>query len=166
LTLERFKEIYQHTLKWEGGSTLHNVAGDAGGWTVFGIAYNFNKQHFKSLEDFKDLTYDKACEIAYQNYCVPLHIDLVPEDVQAMYFDIAFNSGVKRAFILAQRALNIQDDGICGKQTMKALEGLNKAALGEERIKFYNGIVKNNSTQKKFLKGWLNRAAYFKDTDI
>ena len=166
MTLERFKEIYKHTLKWEGGEKLHNVVGDSGGWTKFGIAYNHNKQHFKDLEEFKAMDYDKACEIAYTNYCLPLNLALVPDDCQAMMFDIAFNSGVKRAIILAQRALNIADDGIAGKVTKAALNDLNKAELADERDKFYNGIVAANASQKKFLKGWLNRSKYFRDTKI
>lgn len=166
MTKERFEEIYQHTLKWEGGDKLHNVKGDSGGWTKYGIAYNYNKQHFKDLDEFKEMSFEKAAEIAFENYAEPLNLALVPEECQAMIFDIAFNTGVKRAIILAQRALNIKDDGVLGKQTKAALEGLNKADLYQERGKFYNAIVAGNPSQKKFLKGWLNRAKYFNDTKI
>lgn len=159
--LERFKEIYKHTLKWEGGDKLHNVAGDSGGWTKFGIAYNYNKQHFKSLEEFKNMGYNKACEIAYEHYCKPLFLELVNKESQAMLFDIAFNMGVKRAIILAQRALNLVDDGILGKNTKASLKTLNKVKLNEQRVKYYNSIVKNNPSQNKFLKGWSNRSDYF-----
>jgi lysozyme family protein len=164
--LERFKEIFQHTLKWEGGEKLHNVAGDAGGWTKYGIAYNYNKKHFKDLEDFKSMKYDKACEIAFENYCKPLPLELIPEDCQALVFDIAFNSGIKKAIQLVQRALNLVDDGVCGPKTKAALKNLDKGELADERDKFYNAIVASNQTQKKFLKGWLNRSDYFRDTEI
>lgn len=163
---ERFKKIFKEVLVWEGGDKLHNVAGDTGGWTKYGIAYNYNKQHFSSLEEFKLMDFDKASEIAYKNYYLPLNLELVKQESQAMLFDIAFNAGVKRAIILAQRALKLTDDGIAGKLTKAALKNLNKASLYNERVKFYNGIVKANPTQSKFIKGWLNRAKYFMDKNI
>lgn len=166
MTKERFEEIYQHTLKWEGGDKLHKVSGDSGGWTKYGISYNYNKKHFNSLEEFKNMTYEEACEITFENYCEPLNLALVPSEAQAYFFDMAFNMGVKRAIILAQRALGIMDDGIIGKQTKVALEELNKADLHVQRVKYYNAIVENNPTQEKFLKGWLNRAKYFFENDI
>lgn len=164
--MERFKEIYKHTLKWEGGEKLHNVSGDSGGWTKYGISYNFNKKYFKSLDDFKNMTFEQACEIAYNNYYLPLDLGTVNPKAQAMLFDIAFNMGVKRAVILAQRALGLLDDGIVGKNTRSALHKLDKVKMNNERVKYFNAIVKNNPSQSKFLKGWLNRADYFLKTDI
>lgn len=164
--MNRFKEIYKHTLKWEGGDKLHNVSGDSGGWTKYGISYNNNKQHFKSLDEFKQMSFNKASEIAYNNYYKPLSLENVNICSQAMFFDIAFNMGVKRAVILAQRALNLKDDGILGNITKSALKDLNKVKLNDERVKYFNAIVKNNPTQSKFLKGWLNRADYFLKTTV
>jgi len=158
---ERFKELYKHVLKWEGGDKLHNVSGDTGGWTKYGIAYNFNKQHFKSLDEFKNMTFDKAAEITYNNYYLPLSLDRVKKESQAMFFDMAFNMGVKRAVILAQRALGIDDDGILGKESKSKLPNLSKQELYNQRVKYYNSIVTNNPTQKKFLNGWLNRSDYY-----
>lgn len=163
---QRFKDIFKHIQVWEGGDKLHNVSGDTGGWTKFGIAYNYNKQHFSSLDDFKKMTFDKAAEITYNNYYKPLQLDLVNRESQAMLFDMAFNMGTKKAIVLAQRALGLEDDGVIGVKTKVALPNLSKEKLYEERIKFYNTIVKNNPTQKKFLKGWLNRAKYYIDKDI
>lgn len=164
--MERFKEIYKHTLKWEGGDKLHNVSGDAGGWTKYGVAYNKNKSKFKSLYEFKAMDYNKASEIAYNNYYKPLQIGYVNKSAQAMYFDIAFNMGVGTAIKMAQRALGITDDGIIGKVTLSRLGSLDKTKLYNERMKRYNSIVKNNPSQAKFLKGWTNRANYFLTTSI
>lgn len=162
----RFKEIYRHTLKWEGGDKLHNVSGDTGGWTKYGIAYNKNKEKFKSLEEFKNMTLERASDIAYEDYFKPLKLDYVSKEAQAMFFDMAFNLGVKRAIILAQRALKLTDDGIIGNKTLNALKDLDKNRLCNERIKYYKAIVKNNPSQEKFLRGWQNRARYFLITDI
>lgn len=164
--MERFKEIYKHILKWEGGDKLHNVSGDSGGWTKYGIAYNFNKQHFASLADFKAMTFDKAAEITYNNYYKPLSLDLVQKESQAMLFDMAFNMGVKTALKLAQRAVGLDDDGVIGKNTRAKLPFLCKRELYEQRMKYYNAIVSSNPSQAKFLKGWSNRAKYYLDNDI
>lgn len=163
---ERFKEIYKEVLKWEGGDKLHNVKGDAGGWTKFGIAYNFNKEHFKSFDDFTGMTYSDACEIAYKNYCEPIHLESVNKEAQAMLFDMSFNMGAKAAIKCAQRALKLTDDGILGKKTIAALKDLKKTDLNDERVKYYLAIVKNKPSQKKFIKGWLARANYFNKTNI
>ncbi|MDI9257296.1 glycoside hydrolase family 108 protein [Flavobacterium sedimenticola] len=163
---ERFKEIYTHTLKWEGGDKLHNVAGDSGGWTKYGIAYNHNKKHFESLDEFKEMTLEKASTIAYQNYFKPLNLELVPEDCQAMYFDMAFNMGVKTAIKCVQRALKLTADGIIGEKTKAAMEQLDKEQLFYQRMLYYQKIVENDRTQNKFLKGWKNRAEYFLKKDI
>ena len=164
--MKRFQEIFKHTLKWEGGDRLHNVSGDSGGWTKYGISYNNNKHHFKSLDDFKQMSFEKASEIAYNNYYLPLDLGIVNKPVQAMLFDIAFNMGVKRAIVLSQRALGLVDDGIIGKNTRAALHKLDKVSLNNERVKYFNDIVRNNPSQSKFLKGWLNRADYFLKTNI
>lgn len=164
--MNRFKEIFKHILKWEGGDKLHNVSGDAGGWTKYGIAYNFNKQHFKSLDHFKAMGFDTAAEITYENYYKPLNLELVQKESQAMLFDIAFNMGVRTAVKLAQRALGLSDDGVIGPMTRSKLPFLCKQKLYDERVKYYRSIVDHKPTQKKFLKGWLNRSNYYLDTDI
>lgn len=156
-----FKVIFEHTLKWEGGSKLHNVKNDNGGITKYGLTYKNNQKYFRDLDDFKTMTFDKASEVAYNEYFKHLPIDYVPKEVLPMLFDMCFNMGYKRAIISSQRALNITDDGIVGKQTKEALKRLNKESLNNERVKFYHSVVKNNSTQSKFLNGWLNRADYF-----
>jgi hypothetical protein len=45
------------------GGQLHNVAGDTGGWTLWGIAYNHNSGIL--FDDFKDTTYEEAAALAY-----------------------------------------------------------------------------------------------------
>lgn len=163
---KRFQEIYGHTLFWEGGDQLHKVAGDSGGHTKYGIAYNYNKQHFKSLDAFKKMTYDEACEIAYLNYCLPIKLDLVNKECQAMLFDMAFNMGTKQAIKCVQRIFNLTVDGIIGAKTKAVLAKLDKESLYYQRMIKYQRIVDNDPTQEKFFKGWKNRSDYFLEMDI
>jgi lysozyme family protein len=162
----RFQEIFSHTLLMEGGGKLHNVKGDSGGYTKFGVAYNYNKQHFKSLDEFKKMTYDKACEIAYLNYCVPIQLDLVSKDCQAMLFDFAYNAGCKTAIKAVQRIFELTVDGILGAKTKAVLGKLDKETLYYQRMMFYQKIVENDESKNKFFKGWKNRADYFLKTSI
>lgn len=163
---ERFKEIFKHTLKWEGGDKLHNVAGDRGAATKYGISYNFNKHKFKTYNDFVNMTFETAAKIAYDDYYMPVRAYLANPEAEAMLFDIAFNMGVKTAVKLAQRALKIKDDGIIGDVTKEALKRLNKLKLYDERAKYYSRIILNDPTQNKFFKGWNNRNDYFLKTNI
>lgn len=156
--MDFFKDnIYKHTLVWEGGGKLHNVVSDSGGWTVYGISYNNNRQHFNSLEDFKKMSYEKACELAYNEYYLPIKANLVPNEAKLMYFDIGFNAGNSRAIKLMQRCIGVADDGKIGPITESKMNGVTSQCLYEKRKAFYNSLVANKPSLGKFMKGWMNR---------
>ncbi len=156
---EDFKDkIFQHTLRWEGGSKLHNVKGDSGGWTIWGIAYNYNKSIFKNLDDFKDTTYDEAAAIAYIKYYKIAYVNLVPKESRLMYFDMAYNMGTSRAIKIMQKCIGVKSDGIIGPMTKSKMNTVCEGCLYNERNTFYNNLVRQNYKFKKFIKGWLNRS--------
>ncbi len=155
---QNFKEMFQHTLKWEGGSKLHKVSGDSGGWTKYGIAYNKNKFLFDSLEDFFDTTYEEAVLVAFGKYYIPIEAFRVPLDAQLMYFDMAYNMGTKRAVRYLQRCVGLKDDGIIGRFTRSKMHLVSEECLYERRNAFYYYLGRTKSWGKKFLKGWLNRS--------
>ncbi|MFA5299523.1 MAG: glycosyl hydrolase 108 family protein [Lutibacter sp.] len=77
-------------------------------------------------------------------------------------FDFAVNAGVNTSVKIAQRALNLHDDGIIGTITLSAI---NNAHTGEflakfaiEKIEHYTNIVDKKPEQIKFYKGWVKRA--------
>lgn len=153
-----FKEnIFKHTLRWEGGSKLHKVSGDSGGWTIYGIAFNKNKGLFKDLADFKDTTYDEAAAVAFIKYYLSAGADKVPESAALMYFDIAYNMGVSRAIKIAQKCVGATPDGIIGPITKSKLCLVDEECLYEERVKFYNYLIRKKRQLAKFFKGWMNR---------
>ncbi|HDZ14567.1 hypothetical protein LCGC14_1114260 [marine sediment metagenome] len=153
-----FKEMFQHTLKWEGGSKLHKVKGDSGGWTKFGIAYNKNKHLFDSLDDFFDTTYDEAVLIAFSKYYLTIKTYMLPLEAQLMYFDMAFNLGTHRAIKYLQRCISVTADGIIGNVTMSKMHLVTEQCLYEQRNAWYNYLTRTKSWAKKFFKGWLNRS--------
>jgi lysozyme family protein len=155
---QAFKQMFKHTLKWEGGSKLHKVDGDSGGWTLYGVAYSKNKHLFESLDDFFDTTYDEAVLVAFTEYYLAIKAHLLPKDAQLMYFDMAYNLGAYRATRYMQRCAGVIDDGIIGKITISKMHCVTKECLYEQRNNWYNYLARTKSWAKKFIKGWLNRS--------
>jgi lysozyme family protein len=167
---EYFKEfVFNRTLVWEGvtnpkaGGNLHNVAGDTGGWTLWGIAYNHNKEMFKNFDDFKDTTYEEAAAIAYTKYYRAINAFILPLEARLMYFDIAYNMGNSRAIKIMQGCAKVPQDGVIGPATREKMQYVTEECLYNARNTTYNQLVKANVSLGKFLKGWLNRStAIFK----
>lgn len=130
------------------------------------------------------LTREQAETIYRKGYWEPIKGDELPSPIAEIVFDCAINHGVGGAGRLLQRAINSMNlttpltvDGIIGPKTLAAvarIEELNRELAGAMpelgpgrilrelalsiltyRTKYYVDIVKSNSTQKKFLFGWL-----------
>jgi len=154
-----FKDrFFPVVMKWEGGGKLHKVDGDSGGWTIYGIAYNFNKALFNNFTDFKDTTLEEASYIAFVKYYLASNAELVPYDSKLYYFDMAYNMGVSRAIRIMQKCIGVKVDGIIGEITKSKLHLLKEYDMKIERNSFYNRLAENNYKMKKFLRGWLNRS--------
>ncbi len=171
---QRFKKAVKYTFQHEGG--YNDVKNDNGGATNFGISFNFlklfkidvNKDGIIDNKDIKGLTLEQAEDIYYNNFWKPAY-DVFPEKLGIKVFDVAVNAGHQRAHILLQRALNalgakVSEDGLLGQQTIGTVAKYTEAQLLEKycaaQKAFYEGIVAKNSSQKKFLNGWLKRASW------
>lgn len=150
------KKIFPVAMYWEGGGKLHNVKGDSGGQTIWGIAYNKNKQHFDSLQDHANTTEEEAAAFAFVEYYLPLRPALLPCNVKLYAFDISYNMGQSRAKKYLQTCAGVASDGIFGPKTEAALHKVTLDCLHKLRVNFYHSI--GVGSQAKFLKGWLNRA--------
>jgi len=148
-------------MRVEGGGKLHNVSGDSGGWTIYGVSYNNNKDYFISIGDFKALTEYEAQLIAFSKYYINSGTQYVSQDAKDVYFDIAFNMGVSRAIKMGQKIVGIEQDGIIGAISKTKFKLITEKELTYERVKFYYSLV----SLKKFLKGWLNRVKIISDID-
>lgn len=155
---KNFKDMFKHTLEWEGGSKLHKIKGDSGGWTKYGIAYNKNEHLFESLEDFFDTTYDEAVLVAFSEYYLPIKTYLLPLEAQLMYFDMAYNLGTHRAIRYMQRCAGVKDDGIIGPITTSKMHLVREECLYNKRNNWYYYLARTKTWAKKFIKGWLNRS--------
>ena len=161
-----FDKIFEYILMVEGGYS--NDKADKGGKTKYGIIeVEARKYGYKG--DMKDLTKDIAEDIYKNKYYLSNNLDKIKDKRVALSIaDWTINSGnwgTKKA----QQAVNILKgdilvvDGILGEKSIQAINSINPEIFltqyHELQRKFYQAIVAHNSSQKVFLKGWLNRVA-------
>ncbi len=139
-------------LKNEGGYC--NVAGDSGGPTNYGIAWNYNKPALKQYgitdpSQMKTLDMQIAIEIYKKNYYRPCGAANIADPVLAVHvFDCAVNCGVGRAKKLLAIANAHKNPRDCFIQL---------------RYNYYRSICAKKPSLNKFLKGWLNRIKHTND---
>ena len=164
-----FEEAFNFVMRQEGGYV--NDPHDRGGATKYGISSAFIKANNIKIEDVNELTVDQAKSIYNMYFWNPLKVDQFTDSiVQLFLFDTAVNCGVGRAADFLQRSVNalsrIKLDGIIGKETINACNNLCldktdnkrlKELLKSSRIGLYLHIVNSNETQRRFIKGWMNR---------
>jgi lysozyme family protein len=158
---KKFNRAIERVLANEGGYS--NDQFDAGGETKFGIC----KRSYPKL-DIKNLTIDDAKFIYYRDFWEPhLYSEFTSTELAEKVFDLAVNVGSSKAHLLLQRALRavgnaVKEDGVLGKITLAAINSSNPnellAALRSEAAGYYRNIVTKNSSQNKFINGWLKRA--------
>lgn len=167
-----FEEAFDRLMEYEGGYSDHEA--DSGGKTNFGITeYAARKYGFEG--DMKDLTREKAKEIAYFAYWKKPGINKIKDRYIAMeVFEQGFNFGVAEAVERLQKAYNllsgdsITEDGIIGTETLSHINNYKfpDALYNELNIlqgKEYNEIVQSDESQRVFLRGWLKRITIIKE---
>lgn len=147
-------KIFPIVMQWEGGGKLHNVDGDSGGWTIWGVTWNNWKHLFTDFNDFKDTTRDEAAYIAFVKFYLAIRAEKMPYDTKLYYFDMAYNLGTSRAIKIMQKCAGVTADGIIGAVTISKMINVTELCLKQKRESYYNSLV----SLKKFLKGWLNRS--------
>jgi len=165
--MRRFDTFFSHTMKWEGGDQYHEVEGDPGGATKYGIS----QKAYPSL-DIEALTFEEAVEIYQRDYS-PSYIEQVEHDETAgRLFDFGVNAGTGRAATLLQIAANeeltgrsdiplrpLKVDGEIGPVSLRLINCLGEDLYDEYHrliAQFYTNLAQKGS-YKKFLRGWLNR---------
>ena len=83
------------------------------------------------------------------------------QSIANLLVDWLWTSG-KWGIIYPQQILNVKPDGIVGKITLDAINNNKEQKnlfnqLWNRRLKQFQDIVKNDPSQKKFLKGWTKR---------
>lgn len=171
-------EYLHEVLCYEGGYV--NDPADKGGETNMGItaaalASAQSAGLIPKNVTVKTLTKEHARIIYERNYYKAGKADRLQHPLAFAHFDACVNHGLKGGGRLLQKALNrygysVVVDGIVGPKTLVTAEEAQAyygpVALTESyciaREALYYAIVAKNPTQKKFLKGWLNRLARVK----
>ncbi len=181
------EKIVKFVLKWETGTTekstetpeqmferarkkgFVNDPLDRGGATQSGLtltAYkNYCKKHNISsptVDNLKNIPYKTWKAVLKEDYWDKLECDrIVCQSIANILFDFAWASGSVTAAKKIQGVLGCVQDGIVGNKTLTAINSKSPlslfAQIKQMRIDFVNAIVKNNPSQKKWLKGWTNR---------
>lgn len=162
-------KLIPHIIKWEGGNKFTNDPLDRGGATKYGVTigtlqglkYDTNRDGKIDVNDVKTLQLEDFKRILKSQYWDRWKADMiVNQSVANLLVDWTWGSG-KHGIIIPQRCLGVTPDGIVGDVTINALNVSNQRIIynkvWEARKEFYEKIVKNNPSQSKWLKGWLNR---------
>ncbi|MCF4152515.1 hypothetical protein L2W58_11980 [Dethiosulfovibrio sp. F2B] len=170
---DRFSEVLSVVLGFEGGYA--DDPDDRGGRTNYGITERTLRSAYDrkivSHRDIRSLSMADATLIYWADYWDPVKGDLLSEPLDLILFDCAVNHGVGGAGRLLQKTLNLvadadlSVDGVIGPNTLKtlkkALDGNSPEALSMSvlamRTRFYVKIVEGDSSQRKFLWGWVRR---------
>lgn len=151
---EIFNKCIEIILKNEGGYVNHPK--DPGGETKYGIAKRFFPD-----EDIKNLTIDRAKELYYSRYWLKMNIEGInSHEAVLQVFDFGVNAGTRTAIKRAQQIALVKVDGICGPNTLKAIN--NYAGDFVEDYKhvrrvYYESLANRKHDLEVFLRGWLNR---------
>ena len=171
------KVLVPFILKWEGGYA--NVKGDRGGATNKGITIatykalgRWDNNHDGKVDekDLKLLTDEQWYIIYKKSFWDKWRADEIKnQSIANILVDWVWASG-KYGITKPQAMLGLKADGIVGAKTLSAINNYpNQKELFDKikalRLQFVDNIVKNNPSQKKFVKGWKNRINAFKYTN-
>ena len=169
--MAQIKKLSPIIAKWEGKFVDDPI--DKGGATNMGITigtwrsvgYDKNGDGIIDVQDMKLLDYNDFSAVLriYWNRWQADNIE--NQSVAGILVDWVWASGVW-GIKIPQRILGLKEDGIVGPATLKAVNSADQKELFEKifeaRKKFFEDIAKNNPSQKRFIKGWLNRLNDFK----
>lgn len=177
-------------LKWEAGAlpqqTLEqqwtiakrkgfsNDPDDAGGATMCGVTIAAYRRYRKlkqrpepTVTDLRNITLDEWLDILRTFYWDKMKADRIDnQSIANLCVDNVWGSGAGYIKTI-QYVLGVTADGIVGPKTLAAINGSKDPRglfyrLAEKRRTFYLNICMSKNSNKKFLKGWMNRLADFK----
>jgi len=171
--MDNFDYAFIRTIEKEGGGS--NDAEDRGGHTNLGITKAVFEDALKrgiisGTSDIRFLTVAQAKAIYKVDYWFPIKLYMIQnQEIAAEIFDTAINMGQSRAIKIVQESLNflgekLDVDGIMGNLTLVAIQKwINKdvralfVCLNGFQFMKYVDIVRNDSSQIRFSRGWTKR---------
>lgn len=169
-------ELIEEIVAREGGYKYENVPGDRGGPTKGGITLSRlrdERSQDVTAEDVRNLTPDEIKDIYRRKYYYGPKIDRLPDFIEPVVMDFYTTSGTwalkSLQRVIRQFGYDCDLDGKIGPQTIRlAFDLANNVPMDvivnaycHERARFYRQIWENDASQKKFARGWNNRAMAF-----
>jgi lysozyme family protein len=154
-----FEKCIEVLLKLEGGYS--DRPSDKGGPTNYGLSQ-------KSYPDInmKTLTRDRAIEIYYGDYWIPMNLSVINDDELVLrLFCMGVNAGIRTTIKILQKLIGVVADGFIGSETARAIREFNGNIVDEfikRQKKFYVALVQKDESQRPNLLGWLNRIEWTK----
>lgn len=160
--------LLPYLMRWEGGYV--NDPHDRGGATNKGVTiatwrkvgYDINGDGNIDVVDLQELSdYDVLTRVLKPHYWDRWQADdIISQSVANILVDWVWGSGAY-GIKIPQRLLDVEIDGIVGPQTLAAVNAQEPRELfmrlKQERADFLHRIVDNDPTQKRFIRGWMNR---------
>ena len=148
------------TLAAEGKFTI-----DDGGPTMYGVTQEVYDSYRDSVhqprQSVRLITSQEVTVIMFARYWLPARCNLLPAKVAIAHFDTSFNEGVDGSIRVLQAALGVEQDGIIGLMTERAINIADPVVLLADyldaRRNAYHRIVAANPKDAIYLDGWLNR---------
>lgn len=176
---EHFEKALETVFAHEGG--YNDVKGDKGGATNYGISLRFLKLADEDIDgdghvdadDIRALTLESAAALYKEHFWDHYKLYRVDTlELSTKMLDIFVNMRGRTAAKVCQRALedcghSLAVDGILGRVSFGLLnEEMDRRAerlmdyVRYQQANVYRRIVEHDPTQRKFIKGWLNRAKH------
>ena len=153
--------------RWEGGYS--DNPNDRGGATNSGVTLAVYQSVYgknKTKNDLKKMTNDQWDYIFTKLYWNKWKADEIKnQSIANILVDWVWMSGLGTIKKI-QSLFGLTADGIVGNKTISYINSHDQEEVFNKnwnrRKSFYESLVKNNPSQKVFLKGWMNRLNTFK----
>lgn len=159
-----FDEAFERLIGHEGG--FQDDPSDFGNWTggapgkgdCKGTKFGISARSYPG-EDIRGMTLDRAKTIYERDFWGPAGCDAYAEPLRYAMFDLAVNSGVKRAILLLQKAVGETEDGILGPLTLQAVQSMPAVRAAARLYGARLDFMTNTPGWASYNKGWARRIA-------
>ncbi len=157
-----FETAFQRVVGTEGGYT--RLATDKGNWTggkigvgkLKGTKFGISAKSYPDL-DIENLTLADAHAIYLTDYWTKIRAEELPTQLRYDVFDLAVNSGVRRAIEFLQQAAAVEVDGDFGPKTLHAVKGINPYLLLRRMDGYRLQLMTDDAKWPVFGRGWVIR---------